>query len=133
MKKIKLISTGLVFFISFFLGLNVYSQESITIQVSPNVLNLNNSGEWVTIHTDIAYGLVVEASVTLNEVPISWSKSDNQGNFVAKFVIGDIKDLFKNEVLPGIFTLKLEGMTLDGETFIGEQEIKVVNVIPSGK
>jgi len=132
MKKIRLISTGLVFFILLFLGFNASSQE-ITIQVSPNVLNLNNAGEWVTIHTDIDYDSVAKASVTLNEVPISWSKSDNQGNFVAKFVIGDIKDLFRNETLPGVFTLTLEGMTLDENTFIGAQEIKVVNIIPSGK
>lgn len=111
-----------------FLPLTVQSQTEIDIQVSPNVLNLQNSGEVVTVHTDIAYGLVVGASVTMNDVEISWWKSDNQGNFVAKFEISDIKGLPLN--IGELNTLKLTGTTVNGETFIGETEIKVINVVP---
>ena len=109
---------------------------TIEIQVSPNVLNLVNQGQWVTIHTDIAYSAVAGASVTLNNVPINWWKSDNQGNFVAKFVIGDIKGLFigPNATLPlGPTLLTLSGTTKDGETFTGSSTIKVIFVAPSGK
>jgi len=109
---------------------------TIEIQVSPNVLNLVNQGQWVTIHTDIAYSAVAGASVTLNDVPINWWKSDNQGNFVAKFVIGDIKGLFigPKATLPlGPTLLTLSGTTKDGEVFTGSATIKVIFVAPSGK
>lgn len=109
-----------------------YSQEIIDIQVSPSTLNLQNQGEWVTVHTDIAYSLVDAASVTMNGVPISWSKIDNQGNFVAKFVIGDIVGL------PGLIigdynTLTLEGVTTGGDEFTGSDEVMVINPIPKKK
>lgn len=63
----------------------------IMIQVSPNVLNLQNNGQVVTIHTDIAYSDVVGSTVSLNDVTISSYKTDNQGFFVAKFLMDDIK------------------------------------------
>ncbi len=119
-----------IFAIGFFPNI-VRSQEIIEIQVSPNVLNLQNSGEVVTVHTDIAYGLVVGASVTLNDVEIDWWKSDNQGNFVAKFDIIDIKDLPLN--IGELNTLKLTGTTIYGETFTGISEILVVNNVPAKK
>jgi hypothetical protein len=82
----------------------------------------------VTVHTDIAYGAVVGATVTLNGVPIDWWKSDDQGNFVAKFMSGDVKGLPLN--INGYNTLVLSGTTTSGETFTGSDEIKVVKNIP---
>jgi ABC-type sulfate transport system permease component len=106
------------------------SQTVITIQVSPNVLNLQSGGTVVTVHTDIAYGAVAAASVTINGVPISWWKSDNQGNFVAKFNIEDIKSLPLN--IGQLNTLTLLGTTKTGTTFTGSYDVMVINVIPSG-
>ena len=106
------------------------------IQVSPNVLNLINQGQWVTVHTDIAYSSVEGSSVMLNGKEIEWWKSDNQGNFVAKFVIGDIKGLFigPDATLPlGQTKLTLSGITKAGEAFIGTYIINVINVSPSRK
>ena len=40
----------------------------ISINVSPNVLNIESQGEVVTVHTDIAYGLVDATTVDLNGV-----------------------------------------------------------------
>jgi hypothetical protein len=101
---------------------------TIDVQVSPNVLNLANSGEVVTIHTDLPYSSVIGKSVTLNGVEIAWWKSDAQGNFVAKFEINTIKKLF----VPGTYTLTLTGWYYDAggnETyFTGSQLIKVINV-----
>lgn len=100
---------------------------TIDIQVSPNVLNLANSGEVVTIHTDLPYSSVIGTSVTLNGVAIAWWKSDAQGNFVAKFEINTIKKLF----VPGTYLLELAGTYyLDGvqTPFTGSQLIKVINV-----
>ena len=103
----------------------------IEIDVSPNVLNIQSNSTIVTVHTDIAYSLVVGASVFLNGVEIDWWKSDDRGNFVAKFMSDEIKTL--DGLVIGDNTLVLTGYTTDGEAFIGEQDIQVIDVIPQGK
>jgi len=104
----------------------------INIKVSPNVLNIGSKGEVVTVHTDIAYSAVVGSTVTLNGVEISHWKSDDRGNFVAKFLMEEIKALFDPEKLEGgkLCTLTLTGNTGDYKTFSGSQDILVVNKIP---
>ena len=104
----------------------------IMIQVSPNVLNLQNNGQVVTIHTDIAYSVVDGSSVSLNGVEISSWKADNRGDFVAKFLMDEIKDLPSLKI-DELNMLQLEGFTKDGDSFFGSQEILVINVIPKGK
>ncbi|MBE0661184.1 MAG: hypothetical protein IH597_01850 [Bacteroidales bacterium] len=106
------------------------SQIFVDIQVSPNVLNLQNKGQVVTVHTDLSYGSVSATTVTLNGVVISHWKADNQGNFVAKFLIETIKNLPLN--IGELNTLTLEGSTYNGETFIGSYDVMVINVNPSG-
>ena len=103
---------------------------SILIQVSPNVLNLQNNGQVVTIHTDIKYPDVEASTVYLNGVLISSYKADNRGDFVAKFLMDAIKGLPLK--IGELNTLQLVGSTGDG-TFSGSQEILVINVIPKGK
>ncbi len=103
----------------------------IFIQVSPNVLNLQNNGQVVTVHTNIAYSAVVASSVSLNDVAISSYKADNKGFFVAKFLIDDIKGLPLD--IDALNTLSLEGSTKTGDLFFGTQDILVINVIPKGK
>ena len=104
----------------------------IEIDVSPNVLNIQSQSTIVTVHTDIAYSLVVGASVFLNDVAIDWWKSDDRGNFVAKFVSDEIKTLDGLKI--GDYnTLTLTGYTIDSVAFIGEQEIMVIDNIPAGK
>ena len=135
MKTLSVFKTGFAVMVTgllLALPFSSHSQEIIDIQVSPSTLNLQNQGEWVTVHTDIAYSLVDAASVTLNGEAISWSKIDNQGNFVAKFVIGDIVGL------PGLIigdynTLTLEGLTTEGEAFTGSDQVMVINIIPKKK
>ena len=101
---------------------------TIQIDVAPNVLNINNQGEVVTVHTDIAYGAVVGSTVYLNGVSIQSWKSDNRGNFVAKFNIEAIKDLPLD--IGNYNTLELRGETTSGEMFCGAQEILVVDKGP---
>lgn len=101
------------------------------IDVAPKVLNLQSSGEVVTVHTEIPYSDVAASSVLLNGIAISWWKIDNQGNFVAKFVMNEIKDLPLD--IGGYNTLTLLGVTTWGEAFVGEKDIKVISVVPSGK
>jgi hypothetical protein len=129
-KKTLIMTSVMCFVLMIFSSLNSYSQITIEIQVSPATLNLQNQGSWVTVHTDIAYSAVAGASVTLNDVEIEWWKSDNQGNFVAKFVIGDIKGLESLKI--GEYnTLTLFGVTNDEVEFSGSADIMVIEV--SGK
>ena len=104
----------------------------IAIDVSPSVLNLQNKGEVVTVHTNIAYSLVAGSTVSLNGIEISWWKSDDRGYFVAKFLMSDVKNL-SGIVIGGYNTLSLNGVTKDGVSFTGSKEIKVINNIPAKK
>jgi len=96
----------------------------ITIDVAPNVLNLQSNGQVVTIHTDIDYGVVQASTVYMNNVAISSWKSDLRGNFVAKFVMNEIKGL--PLVIDDYNTLTLVGLTTSNESFWGSQDILVV-------
>lgn len=100
----------------------------IQIQVSPNVLNLQNKGTVVTIHTDVDYGLVVASEVYLNGIKIQSWKADDRGDFVAKFNMAAVKGL--PLVIGAYNELKLEGTLVSGEAFTGTQQILVVNNIP---
>ena len=106
----------------------------ISIQVSPNTLNIQSQGEVVTIHTGIAYSSVEGGTVTLNDLPISWWKADNQGNFVAKFEMSEVKALADSGDLqvPGENQITLQGFTKDGAAFTGSQMISVIDVRPAG-
>jgi len=103
----------------------------IEIDVSPNVLNIQSNSTIVTVHTDIAYNLVVGASVLLNGVAIDWWKSDDRGNFVAKFESDEIKTL-DGLIIGDYNTLVLLGYTTGGEAFIGTQDILVIDNVPAG-
>lgn len=130
--KNKLLVVFSFFLVMALLPLSSQSQTVtvIDIQVAPNVLNLQNNGEVVTVHTDIAYWSVEATSVSLNGIEIDHWKADNQGNFVAKFLIEEIKNLPLN--IGEYNTLTLEGNTKDGELFTGSYEVKVIDVIPNG-
>lgn len=104
---------------------------TIAVDVAPNILNLDNQGEVVTVHTDLPYNSVAGASVCLNGVPIAWSKIDNCGNFVAKFVMDDIKDLPLD--IGDYNELTFTGTTADGDTFSGTASIRVIDVEPAGR
>jgi hypothetical protein len=131
MKSKKLNVLIIVLMIGLLIPLSGFNQEVIEIQVSPNVLNLQNNGVVVTIHTDIPYSSVIGSSVSLNGLEIESWKSDNQGYFVAKFNMDEVKDLEGIEI-GGYNTLTLSGETGIG-TFTGSDEILVINNIPSKK
>ena len=118
----------LVFFLSLASTGNAFE---ILIDVSPNVLNLQSMGELVTVHTNIGFGDVNVSSIYLNNVLIASWKADNQGYFVAKFKMEDIKNL--PLIIGGYNTLMMVGVTKGGLAFSGQQDIKVINVIPTGK
>ena len=97
----------------------------IEIDVSPNVLNIASKGKVVTVHTDIGYSDVEVSSIYMNGIYIQSYKADDRGFFVAKFSMDEIKKLPLD--IDEYNTLTLVGLTKDGESFWGEQEIKVVN------
>jgi hypothetical protein len=97
----------------------------IDIDVAPNVLNIASQGEVVTVHTDLLYSSVAASSVSLNGVTISSWKADNQGEFVAKFLMTAVKDLPLK--IDALNTITLRGTTTDETPFSGSQDILVVN------
>jgi len=113
---------------------NIFSQQVIEIQVSPNILNLQSNGVVVTIHTDIPFSDVNASSVTLNGVEIQSWKADSQGFFVAKFNMVEVKDLVNlGELELGVNTLILVGETGGGGDFSGSEDILIINNVPQGK
>ena len=112
-----------------------YSDElEIEIDIAPNVLNIQSAGTVVTVHTDIAYWMVDAYTLTLNELEIRSWKADNQGNFVAKFLMDDVKALALEELDIGDYNeFVLEGETKDGVEFFGTQEILIIDVVPKGR
>ena len=125
------------FVFSFFLFLSPsvsYSEDPIylTIDVAPNVLNIQSHGTVVTIHTDIAYYSVEVYSVYLNGIAIQSWKADNRGNFVAKFSMDDVKSL-DGLVIEDDNTLQIVGLTKGGVPFVGKEDIKVIDVLPRGR
>jgi hypothetical protein len=104
----------------------------IAIDIAPNVLNIQSESVVVTVHTDVAYSLVVGSSVFLNDVAISHWKADARGNFVAKFSSDEIKSLDGLKI-DDYNTLVLIGYDKDGNSFIGTQDIRVISVFPNGK
>ena len=130
-KQKQLTNVIVILFVLLLLPFGVQT-TSIDIQVALNVLNLQSNGIVVTIHTDIAYWQVDASSVTLNGVEIDSWKSDDQGNFVAKFNMDEIKGLEGLQV-NDYNTLTLDGVTYGGEDFTGSSEVYVKNIIPKGK
>lgn len=127
MKKIKTTIGLLILFLALSVQAGIIEETfEITIDVAPNVLNLNNQGEVVTVHTDIAFNLVSGSTVTLNGVEIYHWKADDRGNFVAKFLMSEVKALDLNS--GELNTLTLIGTSSIGD-FWGSQEIKVIEVI----
>lgn len=119
-----------IFFIQF---PNTSYGFEISIDVAPNTLNIQSEAQVVTVHTSIAYSDVDGGTVTLNGVEISWWKADNQGNFVAKFVMAEVKALADTGDLavPGENELTLVGSTDDAE-FTGTQGITIIDIVPTG-
>jgi hypothetical protein len=110
---------------------SAYSFES-TIRIAPNVLNIQSEGSVVTVHTDVSYSAVDASTVYLNGIEISSWKADNRGNFVAKFLMDEVKAL-DNLNIGEYNTLVIEGYTKGGEYFVGVLDIVVIDVAAQGR
>lgn len=137
---LKIVSAMFLFLI-LFTGFTPDALPEIDIDVAPNVLNLANQGQVVTIHTDIPYSWVASdiydefdnVKVFLNDIPIDWRKSDDQGNFVANFNIDDVKGLVANYQLPVELPLTLVWNSATYGICSGTQIIKFIDVSAAGK
>lgn len=109
------------------LTINIFaSYDTIEMVVSPNVLNLQSNGGVLTIHADIAYGLVNSLDLTVNGkfVPISSTFPDSRGDLVVKCDIETVKEIVE-EQNQATFCLTVD--TTDGNTYSGTDTIKVIN------
>lgn len=129
-KKLNLLL--IVLMMGILVPVQLFSQETIEIQFSPNILNIQSSGSVVTIHTDIAFSSVLASGVSMNGVDIQSWKADSRGFFVAKFNMDSIKDLEELEI-DAYNTFILEGTKTDGTNFSGTEDVLVINKVPKGK
>ena len=122
MRRITIIATSLFFTLAAVTAL--CATLDVAVQIAPMKLLLGaDQGGYVTVHAAIAYGLVDTDSLTLNGVPVDYTKSDNRGELVAKFPEVAVKDI----VAPPCAELVLSGMTIDGESFSGADVVQVVD------
>lgn len=108
-----------------------FGEINITINVTPNVINIQSKSSVITVHTNIDYDVIVGSSVKLNGIEINSWKADDRGNFVAKFLSDEVKSL-DNLVIGGLNEIILTGITVDEKQFIGRQEIKIISIVPTG-
>jgi hypothetical protein len=95
---------------------------NISVTISPKTIVLGSGGQWITAHTNIALGDVDCSSLTLNGVPVAWTKADAQGNLVAKFHKAEIDAI----VSPPAAVLVLSGLTNNGVGFSGADDVVVI-------
>lgn len=125
MRKLSVVACALLVALGLSAG-HAWSQE-IAIQVSPNTLNLDSEGTWVTVHATIPFSAVDLGSVTLTangaDVAISSFYADARGDLVTKSSI----DAVKGKVDVGSATFTLSGLSKTGEPFSGSDTIRVID------
>ena len=95
--------------------------EGMCITISPNTLVLSRDGGSISVHSNIAIGLVDRSSLLLEGVAPYLTKADSLGHLVAKFSA----DPIKAELVPGQATLTLTGMLKNGEELVASDTITV--------
>lgn len=95
--------------------------DGICITISPQTLVLSHDSCGVTVHTNIAIGLVDCDSLQLDGIAPYLTKADNRGELVAKFDADAVKAI----VAPGQVTLTLTGELKDGQSFAASDTIMV--------
>ena len=95
--------------------------EGICITISPKTLVLSNDTGCVTVHTNVAIGLVDCESLQLDGISPYLTKEDSRGELVAKFDADAVKGI----VEPGEVTLTLTGVLADGTEFAASDTIRV--------
>lgn len=119
-----------------------YGEDEIRIGIdlSQSIINLQSSISIITFHTSIKAYEVDCATVTLTAdteqpvtVPVYRCASDSRGNFLADFLMQQIKDIKDNLEIGEENLFILEGKTRDGIPFYGSQWILAVDNKPKGR
>jgi len=97
--------------------------DGYCITISPSTLVLSSPDTIVTVHSNIPYGSVDTASLTLGGIPATFTKADACGDLVVKFSREDVQGL----VDPGSATLMLCGLLKDKDNtpFVVSDDITV--------
>ncbi|MBN1436146.1 MAG: hypothetical protein JW936_03650 [Sedimentisphaerales bacterium] len=95
--------------------------DGLVITISPKTLYLGSEDTVVTVHSNIPYSTVNTLSLTLNDIPSTFTKADACGDLVVRFDRSDIKGI----VVPGEATLTLSGLFKDGTAFSVSDTITV--------
>ena len=103
------------------------ADQTINIAISPQTVNLQFQGEWVTVHTNIAYTLVVPDSVALDGFSADIEKYDDRGYLVAKFKVVKLSEYLRDFLEEGSATLTLTGGIVGGGSFSGSDTVRVID------
>ena len=95
--------------------------DELSITISPNTLVLSSPDTIVTVHSNIPYASVNTATLTLDGIPATFSKSDACGDLVVKFGRADVKGIVET----GPVTLTLSGNLIGGSSFEASDQITV--------
>lgn len=98
------------------------TDDSLGVAVSPQTLLLGEEQSSVVVHTAIPLSAVDTSSLTLNGIPVVWTKADARGELVAFFDEAAVKAV----VAPPSAVLTLSGTRKDGSSFSGSDEVRVV-------
>ena len=101
--------------------------EEIDITVAPSTLNLSYQGDWVTVHTDLAYTDGCDLAWFLNTVTATFIYSDSRGDLVAKFEVGAIATTIGDVTEPTTVTMTLRGEN-EGVVYEGSDVVRVIDV-----
>jgi len=114
------------------LGLSLGSalaQDGLTVKmkISPNAISDVAQGPRnLTVHVDIAYGLVDAGSVWLEGIEAASIFPDDRGDLVAKFAMDRVRGLISEDVRQqGDLSLTLTG-TAEGTPFSGSDTVRIV-------
>ena len=98
------------------------TDDPLGVAVSPQTLILNQEQSSVVVHTAIPLSAVDTSTVTLNGIPVVWTKADARGELVAFFDESAVKAI----VTPPSAVLTLSGTMKDGSGFSGSDEVRVI-------
>ena len=109
-------------------GVLFADEGDLDIQVAPSTLNLSYQGDWVTVHTDLAYADGHDLVWDLNGAEANHTYSDACGNLVVKFKVGAIAAVV--EASPIQVTMTLTGEDDTGVVYEGSDDVRVIDIAP---
>ncbi len=115
MKKtiISLLLLVVFVFVSAVLANSACKGDDPAIKISPKTLKLSGPVSTLTVHSNIPASTVVFDTVALEGIAATSVFADDLGDLVAKIDITELKD----SLTPGVLTMTLTGITVDGEAF----------------